>query len=100
MSWETVNVAIKFWSPDVFWGSPENSEIEFTPDEQNEIREALHQLYVGSSFARALLEGAVSSGQNLNFYQLPPGDPGETIAGSGIVGLNLPAIRHSFMRLR
>lgn len=79
MSWETVKLAIRFWSPEDTWNSPANSEIEFTPDEQNEIRQSLQQLYVGSSYAQALLEGAVSGGQYINFVQTAPGDPGGSV---------------------
>jgi len=79
MSWETVNLAVRFWSAEDTWddftNSP-NSGIPFTPDEQNEIRQSLHQLYDESSYARALLESGASGGQYINFVQTDPGIPG------------------------
>jgi hypothetical protein len=101
MSWETVNLAIRFWSPEDTWGldpntSP-NSQVPFTPDDQNQIRTLLQQLYVGSSYAQALLEGGASGGGYISFVQTPPGVPGLAAPSSGIAGVNLSAFSHAYM---
>jgi len=97
MSRETVNSAIRFWTRDATWNSGVNAGVEFSLDEQNAIRESLHQLYVGSEYAQTLLEGAVSGGKYISFVQTDPDTPGEAVRNSGIAGVNLSAIRHAYM---
>jgi hypothetical protein len=80
MSWETVSEAIRFWTgPDDTWDSAsQNAGVPFTEADQGKIRSLVKQLYDGSSYARALLEGGASGGKYISFVQTSPGIPGAT----------------------
>lgn len=99
MSWETVSAAIRFWTgPSDTWDGPsQNAGVPFTEADQVKIRSLVKQLYDGSSYAQALLEGGASGGKYISFVQTSPGFAGYTYAGSGIAGFNFEGISHLYI---
>jgi hypothetical protein len=101
MSWETVEAAIRFWSgPSDTWGnSGANSRTPFTSAQQDQILGMLRQLYFGSPYAQALLEGGTSNWHFISLFQTGSSVPGfaPEPEGNGVAGYNLDALSHQYI---
>ncbi|MGY3448401.1 calcium-binding protein [Bradyrhizobium sp. USDA 4353] len=106
MSWQTVRAAITFWPNGDGWSTGgTNSGIPFSGSERDRIYALLEQLYVGSTYARDLLEAGTSQGRTIKFYQTnlrsldgSLNSPGfaPLPLGNGVVGINFEGMSHEY----